>query len=50
MRHKFHPEALEDYQEAANWYSQRGPALSFRFVNAIEQAISKAAQHPGAGQ
>ncbi|HBB87518.1 MAG TPA: plasmid stabilization protein [Blastocatellia bacterium] len=46
MRYKFHPEALEDYQEAANWYSQRGPALSFRFVNAIEQAISKAAQTP----
>ena len=46
MRYKFHPEALEDYQQAASWYSERGSALSFRFVNAIEQAISKVVQTP----
>ena len=46
MRYRFHPEALDEYQEAAHWYSKRGNALAFRFVNAIEQAISKAAQTP----
>ena len=46
MKHKFHPGALEDYQEAANWYTQRDPKLASRFVDAVEQAIMKAAQTP----
>jgi toxin ParE1/3/4 len=46
MESKFHPGALEDYQEAAKWYAQRDPELAFRFVDAVEQAIMKAAQTP----
>ena len=46
MRYEFHPEALEDYQAAADWYAQRGTALALRFVDAIEDAIRKAAEAP----
>jgi plasmid stabilization system protein ParE len=46
MRYRFHLEALEDYQEAANWYSQRGSALALRFVNSIEEGIWRASQTP----
>ena len=46
MRYEFHPEALEDYQAASDWYAQRGTALALRFVDAIEDAIRKAAEAP----
>jgi len=46
MRYRFHPEALEDYQEATDWYSQQGRALALGFVNAMEEAFSRAAQTP----
>jgi toxin ParE1/3/4 len=46
MRFEFHPEALEDYQAAANWYEARGKALALRFVEAVEDAIRKVAEAP----
>ena len=46
MRYEFHPEALEEYQEAASWYARKGKALAFRFVSAVEDAILRAAETP----
>ena len=46
MRYEFHPEALEDYQEAAHWYAQRRTALALRFVDAIEDAIWRVSEAP----
>ena len=39
MRYEFHPEALEEYDEAALWYGEREPALALRFIEAVEDAI-----------
>ncbi len=36
MRYEFHPEALEEYDEAALWYAEREPALALRFIEAVE--------------
>ena len=46
MRYRFHPEAFEDYQQAADWYAQRGSPLALRFVEAVEDAILKVAEAP----
>ncbi len=46
MRYEFHPEALEDYQAAADWYQERGSMLALRFVEAVEDAIWKVAEKP----
>jgi plasmid stabilization system protein ParE len=40
MRYEFHPEALEEYEEAALWYGEREPALALRFIDAVEDARS----------
>lgn len=39
MRYEFHPEALEEYREAAHWYGNRVPNLGLRFVGEVEDAI-----------
>lgn len=46
MRYEFHPEALEEYQAATDWYAERGTMLALRFVEAVENAIWKAAEAP----
>ena len=33
MRHEFHPQALNEYREAAHWYNEREPLLALRFVD-----------------
>ena len=39
MRYEFHPEALEEYREAAHWYGNREPKLALRFVGEVEDSI-----------
>ena len=39
MRYEFHPEALEEYREAAHWYENREANLALRFVGEVEGAI-----------
>jgi hypothetical protein len=39
MRSEFHPEALQEYREAASYYAERAPILALRFVEAVEDAI-----------
>jgi toxin ParE1/3/4 len=46
MKYEFHPEALEDYQAATNWYAERGTALALQFVAAVEEAIGRVSEAP----
>ena len=46
MRHEFHPEALEEYREAASWYENREPGLALRFVSEVEDAIGRILDGP----
>ena len=46
MRYEFHPEALEEYDEAALWYAEREPALALRFIEAVEDAIGRILEAP----
>lgn len=46
MRYEFHPEALDEYHEAAQWYDNREPQLALRFVNEVEEAIRRILEAP----
>lgn len=40
MRYEFHPEALEEYDEAGHYYARQQPGLDLRFIVCIEEAIA----------
>ena len=46
MTYRFHPEALEEYQQATLYYAQRDPALALRFIEAVEDAIHRILEAP----
>lgn len=46
MNYKFHPEALEEYREAANWYAEREAELGLRFIDAVETAVHQIVEAP----
>jgi plasmid stabilization system protein ParE len=46
MHYKFHPDALEEYREAARWYAIRERAVGARFLSAIEDAIQRVVEAP----
>src|SRR6266851_3338629 len=46
MRYEFHPEALEEYRQAALWYSEREPELALQFIGSVEDAIKRVADTP----
>ena len=46
MRYEFHPEALEEYGEATRWYAERELALAFRFIDSVEDAVSRVVKAP----
>jgi len=46
MRYDFHPEALEEYQQAAFYYAQHDPGLALRFVEAVEETIQRILDAP----
>jgi toxin ParE1/3/4 len=46
MRYEFHPEALEEYREAAHWYGHREPNLALRFVGEVEETIHRILDAP----
>jgi hypothetical protein len=50
MRFAFHPEALEEYGEATRWYAERDLALAFRFIDAVEGAVSRELRRRCAGE
>jgi hypothetical protein len=41
MRYEFHPEALEEYNEAGFYYSRKEPGLDLRFIVSVEGAIER---------
>ncbi len=42
----FHPEAGEEYAQAAEYYAAMSPELGVRFCNEIERLIDQARQRP----
>lgn len=50
MRYEFHPEALEEYGQAALWYSEREPTLALQFIGSVEDAINELLMHLPAGE
>jgi toxin ParE1/3/4 len=46
MRYEFHPEALEEYNEAGSYYAQKEPGLDLGFIVAVENAIESILQDP----
>jgi len=50
MRYEFHPAALEEYRQAALWYSEREPETALKFVASIEDAIGRIVETPTLGR
>jgi len=48
MKFRFHPDALEEYQESAQYYVSINPLVARRFVDEIEAAIRQMCKHPKA--
>jgi toxin ParE1/3/4 len=46
MRWEFHPEALEEYESAADYYAERDPELQLRFIESIENSIERILEAP----
>lgn len=46
MKFEFHPEALEEYKEAARYYEGCQSGLGHHFITAVEQAIQHIVEKP----
>ncbi len=46
MRYEFHPEALEEYNEAGLYYAKKKPGLDLRFIVCVEKAIERVLDAP----
>jgi plasmid stabilization system protein ParE len=46
MRYEFHPEALNEFEEAARYYSRRQPGLESRFVASVREAVDRILEDP----
>lgn len=46
MRFEFHPEALDEYQEAAQFYAARQEEIGQAFVESVEHAIAQIVESP----
>jgi len=46
MRYEFHPEALEEYDQAGHHFAQRQPGLDLRFIVCVEEAIALILEDP----
>ena len=46
MRYEFHPEALNEYEQAAIYYADRAPDLGLRFVEAVEECVRRVLEAP----
>jgi plasmid stabilization system protein ParE len=45
-RHVFHPEAEQEYTDAANWYFRISPELAGRFYDEVERLILEVRTQP----
>ncbi|HLP48931.1 MAG TPA: type II toxin-antitoxin system RelE/ParE family toxin [Candidatus Kapabacteria bacterium] len=50
MRYIFHPEALQEYEEAVLYYSEISKDLAVAFIKCIENGIKKIREYPDAWQ
>ena len=46
MKWGFHPEAFEEYREAALYYAERDSAVALRFIEAVEAAVRRIVEAP----
>ena len=46
MRYEFHPEALQEYDDAGHYYAQKEPGLDLQFIIAVENAIQSLTENP----
>ncbi len=46
MTYEFHPEALEEYNQAGFYYAQKEPGLDLRFITSVEDAINRIVEDP----
>jgi toxin ParE1/3/4 len=50
MKFDFHPEALDEYEQAALYYAGLADQLGLRFVDVVEDAIERVLRDPKAYQ
>ena len=46
MRYEFHPEALDEYNEAGYYYARLQPGLDLRFLVRVEEAVKFILEDP----
>jgi len=46
MRFEFHPEALEEYEEAARYYASCQAGLELRFIDCVESSLRQVSEAP----
>ena len=46
MKYVFHPEALNEYSEAVQYYAERRVELAQAFINAVEDAVNRIRESP----
>jgi plasmid stabilization system protein ParE len=46
MRYEFHPEALEEYDDAGRYYARQQSGLDLRFIICVEEAIELIREDP----
>ena len=46
MRLEFHPEALDEYEDAAKYYANSQPGLELRFIACVEAAFRLVSEPP----
>jgi toxin ParE1/3/4 len=46
MRYVFHPEALAEYTEAVQYYTQQRTEVAQAFINAVEDAVYRVREAP----
>ena len=44
--YEFHPEALSEYESAAQYFAERQPGLELRFIASIEATIQRICESP----
>lgn len=46
MNYEFHPEALDEYEDAARYYAGCQAGLELRFINCVESALRSVVEAP----
>ena len=46
MRYEFHPEALDEYEDAARYYAACQEGLELRFIACVESAFRQVSEAP----